>query len=211
LQKQVEFLEGNPSFTVCVGGYTRLIESDQSEMEVIHNSESLENSDGFPFGLEEMEKSWLTKTLTALVRKKEYDKFDFNKYKYYRDIHFYYHLIKGHKAYYFKENFGVYRIHEGGVNSMKEGKTNKIAAYNCYKELYLYNKDSFTRKMYLNSVLTLFSFNMYNRYEDNNLITNFRLFKESISLVQTVSDFKKLILAFLKRDFKDSLKANFKK
>lgn len=47
---------------------------------------------------------------------------------------------------------GVYHIHPGGICSMVPKADNAIHAYNCYKEIYLYNKDEVSRKLYVHSI-----------------------------------------------------------
>lgn len=89
---------------------------------------------------------------------------------------------------------------------MKHGKINKNAAYNCYRELYLHNRDEFTRKMYLRCLLGLLNFNLFNRYKNNNVLMNLRLFFEAVPLVKSLTETKMLFAVFLKREWKDRLK-----
>lgn len=206
LQKQVTFLEKIPEFSTCVGGYTRLFEDTQNTEEAIIDRVSSNYSEGFEFTLQDMQEVWLTKTLTAVFRKTKLQSVNLSNYNYYRDIHLFYHLVKNSKAFYFRENFGIYRIHEGGVNSMKQGKVNQKAAYHCYKELYLYNKDEFTRKMCLKSTLSLLNYNLFNRYEGNGFFKNLRLLKEAIPLINSRSEWKMVVAIFLKREWKDKIK-----
>jgi len=206
LQKQVGYLEDHPDYSVCVGGYTRFIEPENKIGSTYITSLDDESKEGFTFTLKEMKQTWLTKLLTSVVRREILESYDPTVYEYHRDIHFFYHLIKGQKAYYMRENFGVHRVHPGGINSMKQGVVNSRAAYNCYKELYEHNRDEFTRHMHLKTSLGLFNFNLYNRYEDNSLWNNLRLYGRTVLLVRSLTEAKWLFTAFIKASFKEKIK-----
>jgi glycosyltransferase involved in cell wall biosynthesis len=207
LQKQTHFLETNPEYAVCVGGYTQLVQSSQEMIDIIKCSNNKDLlHDGFTFSLIEMRNDWITKTLTALIRKDILEKIDFSVYKHTRDIHIFYHIVKTHKAYYFSEIFGVYRIHEGGINSMKKGEINSNAAYNCYKELFEHNKDEFTRIMNRDNTLALFNYNIYHRYSGNTCKRNMQLFFEAVKLTQVFKEVKHLFAAFIPIKIKDKLR-----
>jgi glycosyltransferase involved in cell wall biosynthesis len=207
LQKQILFLESNPEYGVCVGGYKRLIHSTQETTDIIKRSENYDPKvNGFTFTLDDMKSGWITKTLTAVFRKDFYTETDFSKYYHTRDIHWFYHLVKSHKAFYFSEILGVYRIHEGGVNSMKHGKVNYNAGYNCYKELHQHNRDKFTRFMNHRSTLSLLNYNLYNKYPSNTLKKNIKLFYEAIRLTGSIKDIKLIFTAMLPPGFKNSVR-----
>jgi glycosyltransferase involved in cell wall biosynthesis len=206
LQKQVDFLESHPDYSVCVGGYTSYMETEKSMGSTHITSMDNDTDEGFTFSLEEMKHAWLTKLLTSVVRRDILESYDATVYKYHRDIHFFYHLIKGHKAYYMRENFGVHRVHPGGVNSMRQGVVNSRAAYNCYRELYEHNRDEFTRHMHLKTSLGFFNFNLYNRYEDNSVWNNLRMYGRAILLVRSLTEAKWLFTAFIKASLKEKMK-----
>jgi len=206
LQKQVGFLETNPDYSLCVGGFTQLVEITQETSIIIKNlKENDYGKNGYTFSLNEMQKSWITKTLTSVFRKDLHDQTNFSDYKHLRDIHYFYHLIRNHKGFYFTENFGVYRIHEGGINSMKQGRVNFNAAYNCYKELYEKNKDEFTRIMNRRHTLGLLNYNLYNKYPGNTWRRNISLFFEAVKLTRRLTEVKYLFTAFIPSDLKTKL------
>src|SRR5690606_31258196 len=70
LQKQVDFLERNPEFSLACGGYIKKY-SDSEEEVVINSPKAVPNSNrvGFEFTFNDVHKEWLTKTLTTLLRK----------------------------------------------------------------------------------------------------------------------------------------------
>ena len=75
-------------------------------------------------------------------------------YKYSRDIHLFYYLLKKGRGYYSTDILGVYNVHEGGICSMVLPQCNAINSYNCYKELYENNKnDEYCRRMYFKCIV----------------------------------------------------------
>lgn len=207
LQKQIDFLEVNPEYSLTVGGFIKLEENTCITKEIIIKIQNTETVKvGYSFSLIDTEKSWITKTLTAVFRNDILSINELSKYKYGRDINLFYHLLKNeHRGFYFTEIMGVYRVHEGGVNSMKQGKINNNAAYNCYKELYLHNKDEFTRHKYLRHTLGLLNFNIYNSYKENSWYKNAELFFEACSITRLV-EIRFLISALLPKSIKMKLR-----
>lgn len=203
LHKQVKFLEENPKYSASLSGYRRLEQETGNIEQAINHASGRMQGDGFSFGLDEMKHSWLTKTLTALFRKSSIESVDFTEYRYYRDIHLFYHIIKTGPAFYHNEIFGVYRIHSGGVNSMKQGRVNSNAAYQCYRELYQKNGDEFTRVMFLKAVLGLLNYNLYHRYEENNFRKNCRLYLQAGFAIRRLPELKMMFMVFIKREWKE--------
>ena len=207
LQKQFDFLEENEEYSLCVGGFESFdLNANQRKTIIKRIKKNDENKNGFTFFLNDLKKGWITKYLTAMVRKNVLDSIDFSKYKHHRDIHLFYHLIKNQKGFYFTEVFGVYNIHEGGINSMKQGRINTEAEFNCYKELHEHNKDEFTRLQRLRSTLGLLNFNLYYPSLKNTTKENIKLYFEAIKLTKNMREALFLISVFFSRPFKEKLK-----
>ena len=205
LQKQVTFLEAHPDYSACFGGFINYeVPENRFGKERILSLNDDEKD--FTFSLEEMKQAWMTKLMTAVFRTDVYRSFDLTMYRHYRDIHLFYHLIKDHKAYYIRENFGVYRIHPDGINSMQQGEVNSRAAYNCYKELYEKNRDEFSRFMCLKNTLGLFNYSLYNKVNGFSIRKKVQLYFEALSLVRNFSEAKWLFTAFIDRKVKDDIK-----
>jgi len=204
LQKQVDFMEANPGYSLCVGGYLRLEEKTSSKTEVkkkVKNAEFFNN--GFTFNLNDLTKGWLTKTLTALFRTEILGRIDITCYKYGRDIQLFYHILKdGGKGFYFNDILGVYRVHQGGINSTKKGRINLNVAYNIYKELYEHNKDDFTRYMYFRHSLKLFNYNLYNKDSEQTNTKQLRLLTTSFKLICSFKEFCFFMLEFFPKGFR---------
>lgn len=203
LQKQVDFLENNDDYNLCVGGFkTYNVYTKESETIIKIPKGVLKNESGYSFNLEHTKRNWLTKTLTAVFRN---DKKLFEKvlnYKYGRDIHLFYHLLKSSKGFYFTKEMGIYRIHEGGVNSMKQGKMNTIAGYKAYRELYKANKDEWTRFLSIKSTLHYFNFNLYEGSGENTCRSNANLYFQAVKLTRNFTDIRLLLTNLLSPSFK---------
>ncbi len=207
LQKQVDFLENNPDFMLTCGGFVK--SSDGVTEEIIINgvvSSSQEDEAGFRFTLEDLLKRWVTKTLTCTFRNTREVFSYIHKYKHARDIHIYYHILKKGGGYYFKQLFGVYTIHDGGVFSFTAERTRLTTHYNIYQELYAVNRDEFARKMYFKLLLKIVNFNLSNsRRSDFNTV---KTVIEAIKLISNARDFLDFLKVFIPRKIKRAVKSN---
>lgn len=193
LQKQVNFLEENPDYSLCVSGYKTNFGVEK--ISIPKNVKTEKN--GYTFTLNNTTNSWLTKTLTSVYRSNA-DVFNsFSKYKYRRDVHLFYHILKTGKGFYFTSIMGVYNKHEGGINSMKSTKVKANIAYKVYKELYLFNKDEWTRIMYFKHSVNLLRYNLNINRNGSSFFENFKLFFETLFLVRNSKEIKMFLKIFL--------------
>jgi glycosyltransferase involved in cell wall biosynthesis len=208
LQKQVDFLEKNIDYSLCVGGYRMLKQETGESSEIILEVPGLYNEgNGFTFRLEDLKKGWLTKTLTALYRSSAIENVNLKMYTYGRDINLFYHLLRGGlKGFYFSEILGVYRRHNRGINSMNSGLINSIAAYNCYKELYDCNKDDHTRYMCLTHTLNLLNLYIYNKNQTNGFWDKLKFYLQAVKMTRKIKEYKKLIYVFFPYELKKRIK-----
>lgn len=184
LQKQVDFLEANPEFSLCTGGYSEYNSNTYESQEYVLDNFGIFNGLGFVFTLEDMKKNWVTKTLTCLFLKSEVENVDFLKYNLFRDVHLFYHLLKEKKGFYFKSNFGIYNVHSGGVWSTKDFQYKYNTSYLVYKEIYKFEKNDFARYMSFITTNSLLRFIMSSKYEANNLTLRLILIKELFFLMR---------------------------
>jgi glycosyltransferase involved in cell wall biosynthesis len=207
LQKQVDFLEANPDYTFCVGGFKKIYNHKQETVHIIKTPSSFPTHvKGFSFDLDDQKKDRLTKILTVVLRNDKQILNHLAKYKFNLDVNLFYHLLKSGKGFYFTEIMGVYRIHDGGVYSKKHGEINNIAAYKVYKELYQINKDEYSRYHYIRSAVALLSYNLFHPYPDNNFLKKMQLYFEVINLIRSIRDLKFLITVFLSPKLKSKTK-----
>jgi glycosyltransferase involved in cell wall biosynthesis len=208
LQKQVDFLEGHEDYSLCVGGY-RTLREDSGEISEINLKFSAGDKDasGFSFNLNDLKSRWMTKTLTVVFRTSAIKDANLERYRFGRDINLFYHLLKNkNRGYYLAEIFGVYRVHTGGINSMKAGLVNAEAAFNCYRELYLINQDEFTRVMYLHHSLNLVNHYLFDKSFRLSLNESLRQYLSALKLIRRFSEVRLFLTVFLPYSFKKGVK-----
>lgn len=150
LMKQVSFLEENGEYALTVSGYVEKLNSLENNIIIKDLSDEPNyTKKGFDISINLFLRQWVTKLLTLVFRKNAIDFEILKKYKYSRDVHLIYHLLKRGKGYYFKEIFGVYRMHEGGVHSLIGEDKRQQNYYTIYKELYQHNHSDFRGKFYI--------------------------------------------------------------
>jgi glycosyltransferase involved in cell wall biosynthesis len=144
LQKQVDFMEAHPEYSVCFHRvkhyniYTGTYTDDKC-------GSLLKDKEGVDITNELFFKGWYTQPLSELFRVSMFDKSLPYKYKYYRDMHEAYHLLKEGKGRLLPFYGGVRIIHKGGISSMISHEKQFENAYNVAIELYEVNKDQYTR------------------------------------------------------------------
>lgn len=200
LQKQIDFLESNSDYSLCVGGYKSVNVHTKEEEEVIKIPNGvIKDNEGYTFTLSDTRNNWITKTLTLVFRNKSEILKQLGQYKLIRDVHLIYHILKTGKGYYFTEVMGTYRIHKGGIFSMRNKDSKLIKHYQIYKELYLVNHDEYCRKNYFNITLIFFEYNFFTKKD---LKGSFSLFRESISLVRKPKELMLIVLYLLPVNFR---------
>ncbi|MDR6966991.1 glycosyltransferase involved in cell wall biosynthesis [Flavobacterium arsenatis] len=199
LQKQVDFLEKNPEYSLVCGGFKSVNTITGEEQIVIKNVENCKDSSqkGFDITLPLFFNQWLTKNLTLVYRKELYNPDDFKNYKFTRDVHFNYHLLKKGKGYYMRAILGAYHVHEGGFFSLGT-KDNKLkTAYLITKELYKNNKeDDNARVANFNTLRSIISNKVYAR--DKSLKKK-NLILELLNLIRNKKEIKKTIKTIFDR------------
>lgn len=116
LKKQVDFLESHPGYVVCVHRYKMYFQDSKIMDDEIYPLE-VPPSGIFDLSYYVGGHEWFTQPLTTLYRKDALNA-DYSKgMKYYKDVAFFYFLLKNGKGYLMSDCSGVYRIHLGGVFS----------------------------------------------------------------------------------------------
>ncbi len=146
LQKQVDFLEANPEFSFCCHRYKiysqfnktmdkRIFPLNFNPISVTHN--------GVIINKEVYHTNWLMQTLTTVIRTEfagEMIKMG-DKFKYFRDTHFYYYLLKYGNGICLDFVGGVYNQNEGGIYSGVKLSDRRLVDFLIFEELYLISKD----------------------------------------------------------------------
>jgi len=159
LQKQVDFMEANPEYVLCCHRYKIYNQNDGTwDKDYIHQLFEI-SPNGFSFSNQENFKVWITKTLTLLIRQDALRKMPSKKgFKYWRDVHMNYYLLKQGKGFCMPLEGSVYRRHQGGIFSASQLTQQRRIGMKIWYELLKYNQDD--------EILVTFYKNQHNNYRD---------------------------------------------
>lgn len=194
LQTQTDLLDANPDISLVAGGY--VYKKGSRETLVIKNEN---NNKNFRFNQNDWKKNWYTKTLTVMYRVKATVDYQKKKtaFKYNRDVHLFYYLLKWGDGIYVPKLFGEYNVHAGGICSSNSKEKNAIIAYNCHKELYEEEGGEVLRYLLLDNIFLCLRLKRMDKFslsllkEGNDLAINW---KEKLKLL---SCFSRGLLNFL--------------
>ena len=118
LQKQVDFMESHPDYSVCFHRCRRYNENTGRFSSDNCGALFSEGQEGVELTTDMVLNDWITQPLTMLFRRDMFNPKWREKYKYYRDQHEIYHLLKAGRGYLFSFVGGVYRLHPKGLASL---------------------------------------------------------------------------------------------
>ena len=151
LQKQVDFLETHQDYSICCHGYKIYNVESREQTEILHNERGEE---GFEFSNVENCEKWYTKTLTILFRSNVYNSMpDMSQFRYWRDAHIVYYLLKNSRGYYLPFVGGTYREHSGGIYSALSDAQKNDIFLRVYGEIYQHNKDDKEFVVYIQNAI----------------------------------------------------------
>lgn len=177
LQKQVDFMEANPGYVLCCHRYKIYNQNDGTW----NNDSASHILNSYPNGYvftnkENLNVGWFTKTMTLLIRNDALKNMPNTRgFKYWRDFHINYYLLKQGGGFCFPFDGAVYRRHDGSVHSSKSLMDKNKMAYCVAREVWDRNMED---KDLLRLIITLHpTFLEYLRYKiERNNFKN--LFKE---------------------------------
>lgn len=115
LQKQVDFMESHPEYSVCFHRCQHLYDKTGEFRKDNCDFLFSEGQEGVDITIEMFFGNWITQPLTMMFRREMFTPQWQKNYKYYRDTHEIYHLLKAGKGHLFSFEGGVYRKHADGV------------------------------------------------------------------------------------------------
>lgn len=140
LQKQVDFMEEHDDYVCCCHRY-RIYNENSGIWEQDYVSDLFEQyPDGFTFSNKDNFRTWITKTMTLLYRAEALMP-DADQFRYWRDVHRCYYLLKQGKGYCFPFDGAVYRRQDMGIFSSLDDYNKQLISYRIMWELYQANKD----------------------------------------------------------------------
>ena len=193
LQKQVTFLEENEDYILTAGGYEIYYEKDKRRKEVISDIKKPDREYGYTFTLEEAGRTWITKVLTLVYRNEALDSDVLKNYKYTRDVHIVYHLLQKGKGFYFTDVFGVYRVHDGGMFSMKNDVQKSLLKYKINKEIFEVNGDEHSRKMHWRGIKSVLAQPRYKLLKEDRALSKIGLLSEGLKIIKTPKEFLSIL------------------
>lgn len=148
LHKQVDFLESHPEYAVCWHRCKHRNVETKEEKNDACGKILLNGAEGVDIDLDTYFAGWYTQPLTMVYRKNALDLSLYHHYKYFRDMHQMYHILKNGKGYLFAFDGGVRNVHEGGLSSCKNSKQSCDISLAISEELYQFNHDEATCEYY---------------------------------------------------------------
>ena len=165
LQKQVDFMEANPEYSVCFHDFQEYdVRTNEYRRKVYCHPQTMVDGgvDVTPYMF--LHHSYGGQPLTMLFRVSMYDLNWFTLYPDYKDTYEIYHLLRAGKGRYLDFDGGVYVRHDGGVATSSSTEKTCRSVLKCIIALYRNNADNPVVKEHLIEVL-LWSHDVLGRKE----------------------------------------------
>lgn len=117
LQKQVDFLESHPDYSVCWHRCKHHNVTIGDDKQDACGAILPDGAEGVDINMDTYFAGWYTQPLTMVFRKDALDLKLYYSYKYFRDMQQMYHILKNGKGYLFAFNGGIRNVHSGGIAS----------------------------------------------------------------------------------------------
>lgn len=148
LQKQVDFLESHPDYSVCFHRFRKVHLNDGSEEgDGCDNLFRGEDAAGIEISMYQFMHQWVTQYLTMVFRRDCYDFEAWQRYRYFRDTHQIYHLIRNGKCWLFAFDGGVYQLTGDGIYSTENAFKREQMTLDVDRELWKANGDAGWKEM----------------------------------------------------------------
>lgn len=198
LQKQVDFMEANPDYSVCFHDFKKHDIRKDVWFCPAYGDNKLYDVNGIDIYAELFFRyPNFGQPLTMLFR---LDKYNFSwckQYKFFRDTHEIYHLLCNGKGRFMNFVGGVYHLHDGGVSTSLNITKTALIVRETYKELFRNNSHDYVIKKFLYETL-LWNHEVYNFKEFIFILLEFLLVSPIITL--------RVLFTILKRKLKKLFK-----
>ena len=197
LQKQVDFMETNPEYSVCFHNFQIYDVRNAKWSKPSYKQGKILQIGGEDISTEIfLHNANYGQPLTMLFRVSKFDYQWSTQYKYYRDTHEIYHMLQVGKGRILNFVGGVYNLHNGGVSTSLTTPMSALVVRETYKELYQYNPHDHVVRDFLYEAL-LWNYDVCSSVEFWNII---REFAQSMPRI-----IKKVVFTILKRKLKELL------
>lgn len=191
LQIQVSLLDRTPEASICSGDW-----AFHEEKSYVSRGNNDREIDYYNYTINDWINKWLTKTLTVMYRTSCLTHGEYvdlrNKYKYFRDVHIFYHLLRKGQGIFVNKVLGCYRKHSGGMFSSISVQEKITVNFLCYKEIYENNQDDESaRVLYYRGLLQMIDGN-FESYSKNKLLRN--AFKVSNTIIERMRVIKHYLM-----------------
>ena len=147
LQKQVDFLESHPEYSVCWHRCKHRIVATGEERDDAC-AQILRGAEGMDIDMDTYFAGWYTQPLTMVFRKDALELSLYHSYKYFRDMQQMYHILMNGKGYLFAFYGGVRNVHEGGIASTVSGSKYCDISLPIDREFYKKTRNKWSKKNY---------------------------------------------------------------
>lgn len=152
LQKQVDFLESHPDYSVTWARYQKYIQSKDMYMSDGNENLFKDGQDSVEITTHMFLHRWITQYLTMMFRHSAYDNTWCTRYKHFRDSHQFYHLLQNGKGALLNFEGGMYRQTGEGIYSDLDHINRQKIQIEVFKELWKVNDDDDAKSMYERNV-----------------------------------------------------------
>lgn len=183
LQKQVDFLEQHPEYTLYCHNWEVLCEGAYHDSPIHHLYQQT-----LSFSFATLPWVWITKALTLMFRKNAVDYKTLLEYSFCRDVHIVYYALKVGKGYFNPEIMACYRMHDGGIWSQHASDEKNKTTYQLYKELYAHEHTQALKKRYMNATLAYYNGRVFSKRFWHEIAENTKLYFEALTHISNPKD-----------------------
>ena len=181
LQKQVDFMEANPEYSVCFHDFQVYDVRNSKWSKPSYNQGNSLQVDGEDISTAMfLHNANYGQPLTMLFRVSCFDYKWNQQYKYYRDTHEIYHLLQQGKGRIMNFVGGIYNLHNGGVSTSLTTPMSALVVRETYKELHQHNPHDQVIRDFLREAL-LWNYDVCSSAEFWNIIRHFAKYMPRIT------------------------------